>query len=35
MSVLLFDVFNGSSSSVKEINRSIWKGMSNITIEKN
>ena len=31
MSVLLFDTFNGSSSSpIKEINRSIWIGMSNI-----
>ena len=30
MSVLLFDVFNGCSTSVKEINRLIWKGMSNI-----
>ena len=30
MSVLLFDVFNGRSSSTKEINRLIWKGMSNI-----
>ena len=30
MSVLLFDVFNGCSSSIKEINRLIWNGMSNI-----
>ena len=30
MRALLFDVFNGCSSSVKEINKSIWKGMSNI-----
>ena len=30
MCVLLFDVFNGCSSSIKEINRLIWKGMSNI-----
>ena len=30
MSVLLFDVFNGYSTSIKEINRLIWKGMSNI-----
>ena len=30
MSVLLFDVFNESSSSIKEINRWIRKGMSNI-----
>ena len=28
MSVLLFDVFNWSSSSIKGINSSIWKGMS-------
>ena len=30
MCVLLFDVFNGLSSSIKELNRLIWKGMSNI-----
>ena len=31
MCVLLFDVFNGSSTSIKEINSSlIWKGLSNI-----
>ena len=30
MSVLLLDVFNGCSSSIKEINRLIWKAMSNI-----
>ena len=30
MCVLLFDVFNGCSTSVKEINRLIWKGISNI-----
>ena len=30
MCVLLFDVFNGYSSLVKEINRLIWKGMLNI-----
>ena len=30
MCVLLFDTFNGCSSSIKEINRLIWKGMSNI-----
>ena len=30
MCVFLFDVFNGYSTSVKEINRLIWKGMSNI-----
>ena len=30
MSVLLFDTFNGCSSLVKEINRLIWNGMSNI-----
>ena len=30
MCVLLFDVFNRCSSSIKEINRLIWKGMSNI-----
>ena len=35
MCALLFDVFNGCSGSVKEINRSIWKGMSNFAIEKN
>ena len=27
---LLFDVFNGCSSSIEEINTLIWKGMSNI-----
>ena len=31
MSILLFDEFNGCSTSIKEINRLIiWKGMSNI-----
>ena len=30
ISVLLFDVFNWCSGSIKEINRLIWKGMSNI-----
>ena len=30
MCVLLFDVCNGCSTSIKEINRLIWKGMSNI-----
>ena len=30
MCVLLFVVFNGCSSSIKEINRLIWKRMSNI-----
>ena len=30
MCVPLFDTFNGYSSSIKEINRLIWKGMSNI-----
>ena len=30
MSVLLFDTFNGSSSPIKEINKLIWNGMSNI-----
>ena len=30
MCVLLFDVFNGCCSSIKDINRLIWKGMSNI-----
>ena len=30
ISVLLFDVFNGCSSSIKKLNRLIWKGMSNI-----
>ena len=30
MFVLLFHVFNGYSTSIKEINRLIWKGMSNI-----
>ena len=30
MCVLLFDVFNGCSSSIKDINRLIWKWMSNI-----
>ena len=30
MSVILFDVFNGYSSSIKKLNRLIWKGMSNI-----
>ena len=29
MSLLLFDVFNGLSSSIKEINRLIWERMSN------
>ena len=28
--VLLFDIFSGCSCSIKEINRLIWKGMSNI-----
>ena len=35
MCVLLFDVSNGCSTSIKEIDRLIRKGMSNITIEKN
>ena len=30
MSVLLFDAFNECSSPIKEINRLIWNGMSNI-----
>ena len=30
MCALLFDIFNGFSSSIKEINRLIWNGMSNI-----
>ena len=30
MPVLLSDVFNRCSSSIKEINRFIWKGMSHI-----
>ena len=30
MPVLLFDVFNGCSSSIEEINTFTWKGMSNI-----
>ena len=30
MCVLLLDIFNGCSSSIKEINRLIWKRMSNI-----
>ena len=30
MCVLLFDIFRGCSCSIKEINRLIWKGMSNI-----
>ena len=30
MCVLLFDIFSGCSCSIKEINRLIWKGMSNI-----
>ena len=30
MCFLLFDVCNGCSTSIKEINRLIWKGMSNI-----
>ena len=30
MCVLLFDTFNGCSSSIKEINRLLWTGMSNI-----
>ena len=30
MSVLLFDVFNGCSTSIKDLNRLIWEGMSNI-----
>ena len=29
--VILFGVFNGWSTSIKEINRLIWKGMSNKT----
>ena len=35
MCVLLFDVSNGCSTSIKGIDRLIRKGMSNITIEKN
>ena len=34
MSVLLFDVFSGCSSSIEKLNRLIWKGMSNFTTEK-
>ena len=30
MCALLLDAFNECSSSVKEINRLVWKGMSNI-----
>ena len=30
MCALLLDVFNECSSSIKEINRLVWKGMSNI-----
>ena len=30
MNLLFCDVFNGCSSSIKEINRLIWKRMSNI-----
>ena len=30
MCVLLLDVLNRCSTSIKEINRLIWKGMSNI-----
>ena len=30
MCALLFDIFNGCSSSIKEINRLIWNEMSNI-----
>ena len=30
MWVILLDVFNGCFISIKEINRLIWKGMSNI-----
>ena len=35
MPVLLFDVFNDCSSSIKEINRLIWKECQTFTIEKN
>ena len=35
MPVLLFDVFSGCSSSIKEINRLIWKECQTFTIEKN
>ena len=37
MCVLLFDVFNGCSTSVKEINWLIWQGKEcqTFTIEKN
>ena len=30
MHVLLFDDFNRFSASIKEVNRLIWQGMSNI-----
>ena len=30
MCVLLFNTFNGCSSSIKEINWLLWKGMSTI-----
>ena len=30
MCALLFDAFNGRSTSIKEINRLIWKAMSTI-----
>ena len=30
MCVILFYTFNGCSGSIKEINRLIWKGMSNL-----
>ena len=30
MCAILFNVFNGCATSIKEINRSIWKGISNI-----
>ena len=30
MCILLFDVLNGCSGSIKEVNTSVYKGMSNI-----
>ena len=35
MSVLLFDIFNGCSSSIKEINRLYGKECQTFTIGKN
>ena len=34
MCVLLFDVFNGCSTSVKKINRLIWKNVKYLILRK-